>query len=761
MALAARGQGRCCSIKVHIFRPIALLRKPGRKAVAGALDHNHNRWRGMNIAPNMSRLDQSFRFVAGSFLVYIGFVHGGVFADPVSSVLVGVFGLANVTAAVMRHCYFYRFAGIDTHCASATLPFRSQLLWSFIAVAALVLLVFGGVSYYLALDSGGLKQAALWHDFAAGRAAGLSAASDAPALAVQLRRVDYAPVDNELTAVVDSAGQALTGPPLTAFPDVGQPLFLPGASEAARHRFGYVRRKAHVLLWATAPVPGSGLTLVTLHRARPIATELLETLGMRLLVTAGLVIWIAIWGALILSRAMALRLEKHQQAMLHQAMHDPLTGLPNRAQLYRRLSLLAAGDSPAFTLIVMDLDRFKDINDTLGHDCGDRLLQGIGARLGNALAGDEMVARLGGDEFAVLIPGLDHSAAFTRAKEMQAVLRQPFPLSGIDIVVDASLGLAHYPDQGRDARVLIQRAEVAMYHAKQHHLGCVAYSAELDPYTVRRLTIMGDLQRAIEEDQLVPYYQPKVNLRYQRTEGVEVLLRWRHPVLGLLGPEDFIPLAEQSALIRPLTEWVLNAALCQCRAWREAGMGLGVAVNLSPKNLHDVCLPVKVAALLERWQVPPSALTLEITETALMADPRHALKILTQLHTMGVKLSIDDFGTGYSSLVYLKELPVSEIKIDRSFVLDMLHDDNDAVIVHSTLDLGHNLGCRVVAEGVENDATLERLRQLGCDSVQGYYFSHPLPVAQFEDWLKTTSWPGVPLAAGQAAAGSRSRYVRS
>ena len=291
-----------------------------------------------------------------------------------------------------------------------------------------------------------------------------------------------------------------------------------------------------------------------------------------------------------------------------------------------------------------------------------------------------------------------------------------------------------------------------MYNAKRHALGSAVYSSELDPYSVRRLTLLGELRSAIDNQQLLLYYQPKVDLTTNRAVGVEALLRWKHPQHGLIPPGEFIPVAEQSDLIHNLTYWVMDEALLQCHVWRQMGYTLNVAINLSPRNLHNPGFPIKVGGLLAKWAVPASGITLEITENAIMIDPERALKTLLRLNHMGVNLSIDDFGTGYSSLLYLKRLPVSQIKVDRSFVMDMTHDKDDAIIVQSTIDLGHNMNCQVVAEGVENKETLERLRRMGCDQIQGYYLSRPLPADEITAWFAQSNWG---LSAFPNAAASR------
>jgi EAL domain-containing protein (putative c-di-GMP-specific phosphodiesterase class I) len=309
-------------------------------------------------------------------------------------------------------------------------------------------------------------------------------------------------------------------------------------------------------------------------------------------------------------------------------------------------------------------------------------------------------------------------------------------LEGLALDVEASIGLAVYPDHGGDADELLRHADIAMYIAKETHAGFVLFDPRQDQHSPRRLALLGELRRGIEQGQLVLHYQPKVDAHPGQVLGVEALVRWQHPQHGLVPPDEFIPLAERTGLIAPLTHYVLDAALCQCRVWRQAGHELSVAVNVSARRLLDLEFPDEVASLLARWHVPARLLVVEITESAIMTDPQHALQVLSRLYDMGVQVAIDDFGTGYSSMAYLKNLPVHELKIDRSFVAQMTSSNRDAIIVRSTVDLGRNLSLRVVAEGVEDQGTWRELDALGCDVVQGYYISRPVPADDLLSWLE-------------------------
>jgi diguanylate cyclase (GGDEF)-like protein/PAS domain S-box-containing protein len=425
----------------------------------------------------------------------------------------------------------------------------------------------------------------------------------------------------------------------------------------------------------------------------------------------------------------------------HQALHDALTGLANRTLFRDRIdqAVKAARRAGGRTaVLLMDLDRFKEINDSLGHAAGDELLVELGTRLERALRASDTVARLGGDEFGVLIPDPAVPDDVLRVIDrMQAAIAEPVTVQGLPLSLEGSIGIAVFPEDGDDVESLLQRADVAMYQAKAENAGFAFFDeASCDTHDPGRLTLVGELRRALEHRELTLYYQPKAVLADGDVRSVEALLRWNHPTRGLVPPDDFIPLAQQTGLIKPLTLYVVDEALRQCRAWLDDGLRLSIAVNLSTRNLLDVQFPTEVRGLLDRWDVEPGLLELEITESTMLADPVRCKQILGRLSQMGIRLSIDDFGTGYSSLAYLKGLPVDEIKIDRSFVLGMHSSEDDATIVRSTIDLGRNLGLEVVAEGVETEEVWNHLGSLGCTVAQGYYLSRPVPPAELEAWLE-------------------------
>lgn len=431
---------------------------------------------------------------------------------------------------------------------------------------------------------------------------------------------------------------------------------------------------------------------------------------------------------------LASAMHRETLALEYQALHDPLTGMPNRKmfndQLQRELLNNTHLDHH-FIVLLIDLDRFKEINDTLGHHIGDIVLQIAGDRLHETLRANDIVARLGGDEFGILLSDISITNAEVIVEKILETFNKPFVVETHNLEIGLSIGIAEFPTHGNDVNILLQRADIAMYNAKQNRTDFSVYEPSEDHHTVSRLALMGELRQSMENDTLSVFYQPKVNLITGEICGAEALLRWQHAERGFIPPDEFIPLAEQTGLIQQLTYWVMKKAAKQCAIWKDNGHILSVSINLSVNCIHDILLPEKTKNILAMFNLSPSQFVIELTENVFMKDPVTCKKVLTKIDEMGIEISIDDFGTGYSSLSYLKQLPIKEIKIDRSFVIEMLNDENDEVIVQTTTDLAHNLGMRVVAEGVESFEIEQRLQAMGCDIAQGYHYGHPMDSGEF------------------------------
>ncbi len=434
------------------------------------------------------------------------------------------------------------------------------------------------------------------------------------------------------------------------------------------------------------------------------------------------------------------QVQARQTALEYHALHDALTNLGNRNRLNEHLEIAiktSHRNQETFALLMLDLDRFKEVNDTLGHPVGDQLLIEVGIRLAGLLRESDTIARFGGDEFAILLPTAHETQAARVAEKVATALADPFRIEDQQLYTSASIGIASYPQHGHDASTLIQHADIAMYMAKKGTAGWAIYDSVQDRHSVGRLGLMAELRNAVSKNSLELHYQPKCDVSTNDVQSAEALLRWNHHEHGFIPPEEIISLAEQTGFIHDITVWVLESAVKQAGQWMKKGIQLNIAVNLSAHNLQDEKIVKYIRELLAETGFPPKFLTLEITENAMMADPAHAVKLLGHLSAMGIRLAVDDFGTGFSSLGYLKQLPVDELKIDKSFVTDMVKNDNDAVIVRSTIDLAHNLGLKVVAEGVEDKDTMDLLKILRCDTAQGYLISKPIPAKDFETWLKS------------------------
>jgi diguanylate cyclase (GGDEF)-like protein/PAS domain S-box-containing protein len=523
----------------------------------------------------------------------------------------------------------------------------------------------------------------------------------------------HLPLENSLSGLALKAGHLLT------CPDFATDQRLNPEVQKATVAEGIKSGVAIPLIYHGKPLGSLNLVYQKTREFSQLEQETMETIGKTM--------------------SLALANAQHMHEMEYMAHHDSLTGLANRSWLHKAFeNQITKPALKSANLFLLDLDRFKEINDTLGHHIGDKLLQQIGPRIKQSMQDHHtLICRLGGDEFTVLIEdGLDQEAATTLAHQLLDTLRMPFSIDDTILEIDASIGIACYPQDGTNSHALLRSADVAMYDAKHRGGGVSLYNAQKDIHTPERLALMAELGNAIRENQLVLHYQPKVQLRSGEVTSFEALVRWQHPEMGLLYPDKFIPLAEMSDAIHQLTENVLEQALARQQAWRKDGHNYSVSVNLSARNLIDDRCVSKLAQLLEQYKTPAGKLEMEITETALMHDPDGAVELLNRISRLGVKLSIDDFGTGYSSLSYLRRLPIDALKIDREFVTDMLSNEQDAIIVRPTIALAHNLNLKVIAEGIEDEPTLQSLSHMACDTAQGYYISKPLDWNDMARWLE-------------------------
>jgi diguanylate cyclase (GGDEF)-like protein len=543
----------------------------------------------------------------------------------------------------------------------------------------------------------------------------------------------YAAAD-VIYALQVSAGATAAGSPLNSAWAIG--FFLIALYvDGARRRDGSAPQVVSPATGATALVVSSaaiaaGLGVLVLSSQRSVSRLAVVLAAVTLLTAAA-------------RTQVAFRQLVRMADLRRQATTDDLTGLPNRRALYLQAGVRLAGpERRRQALLLLDLDRFKEVNDSLGHHMGDQLLIQVGARLGGHLRDADLLVRLGGDEFAVLLGDADHEQAAAVAVKLCAALAEPFTLEDIAVHSSVSIGIALFPDDGPDLSTLLRKADVAMYKAKACADGHHVYGGADDTDFATRLRMVEELRTALAHDQLVVYYQPKIELATGQVHDVEALVRWDHPTRGLLYPDGFLDLVEEAGLMRTMTRVVLEIALNQAEAWHAQGRQLVIAVNLSASSLVDTDLPDEVAAMLAARDLPPAALQLEITEEFLMSDRGRARDILTRLRSHGVQISIDDFGTGYSSLSYLRDLPIDELKLDQSFIFPMADDAHAAALVASTIALAHSLDLRMVAEGVENHTAYTELTAMGCDQAQGYYMSRPVPAAELEAWLSTRSVVG-------------------
>ncbi len=532
-----------------------------------------------------------------------------------------------------------------------------------------------------------------------------------------------------------------------------QPLYIAGhtkhdLSVIAQHlnkayndsdKHGLIDLQGEQYYWAVSSLPNKNYQLVMLEPAHSEELEIASALKFRLISSGFVILWIAVWVSLVLSTKISRELDKKSDQLKYMALHDNLTGLPNRTLLSDRMEqvlLQAARNKQPFALFLLDLDRFKEVNDTLGHHFGDELLKMVSTRLSASIRENDSIARLGGDEFAVLLPQTDADGATLCANRILQSMEDHYLINDVSTESKASIGIALYPEHGDNAQTLMQFADVAMYQAKKSQSGYAIYDPAQNTNSIRRLRLMNDLRAAIEKREVVAYYQPIIDHIEHKISSLEALARWQHAELGDIPPDEFIPMAEQMGIIRPLTIQILEQALKFKYRLKQQGCNINLNVNLSVYCLQDFSLPDEIIEMLNHYEFEADSIELEITESALMLDLNRAGKTLNKLNKAGIHLAIDDFGTGFSSLNYLKSLPVNTLKIDKSFIFEMEISAKDKAVVKTIVELGHNLGCKVVAEGVENQAALDNLTSLNVDAVQGFFFSQAQPEDAMIDWIK-------------------------
>ena len=626
------------------------------------------------------------------------------------------------------------------------MKFSTQLVLSILGITILSLSVFGSIAYWIIEDGHDQNHNELLQHMVKTMRKHWRTIDTETITQSSLDIMHEKFTTSDTTILIDS----IDGTRLVAGNRIQTPLALSSEivhaiknSDTAITNYGSLKIDDHSYHWNTSQLPDSQYSITLLHEDSTGQHQTDFKLGIRLFATSIIIIWIAVWLALILSSIISRRLKEKNETIKHQAMHDGLTGLANRNLLFDRLDqaqLTANRNKTSFALLLMDLDNFKEINDALGHHFGDLMLKKISKIIQQTLRENDSLARLGGDEFAILLPDTEQDGAITCAEKILYSLKTPFKIKDTRIESSASIGIAFYPQDGNDTEVLLQRVDIAMYQAKQTHNHYVIYDESKDPDNNRQLMLMNDLRETINNDQLNVYYQPMIDHKTGRTVSAEALARWNHPELGFISPEEFIPIAERTGLIRKLTLSVVKQAMHDCKLWQDMGYDMMVAINISTHCLQDLSFPVKLNQILQTTGISAYSVELEITETALMQDIGRAHQVLQQLDQAGFNLSIDDFGTGFSSLAYLKELPVDTLKIDKSFIFDMDNNDGDTAIVQTVIELAHNFNCKVIAEGVETTSSFEQLKSLGNDISQGYLFSKPIPFKEFNLWLQNSEW---------------------
>lgn len=620
---------------------------------------------------------------------------------------------------------------------------RQQLLLYFIIVIVTAVSIFGWSAYQIAYDVGTDQKDILLSNRLDQQARILAQVDFSRKNITELEHILFSmpndvdrAVNMHTSIIADSKGRILIPGNPEAMLNKDLRTYNLGLLFHEKSSQGAILLNDTTYLWMKTAIPGSDYNLLYIYRGKD--DYKFSNLASRIVVVSIFILWVSVWVALILSTKVSRALKAKSDEIEHQATHDSLTGLPNRTWLLDRLEKeirKASIANKSIALMVLDLNRFKCINNTLGHDAGDTVLKEVSSSIRSCLWKSDSIVRMGGDEFALLMPISNEDHCYIALDKILDIMEEPVNIDGIPLEVAISLGMAIYPRHAEDASNLIRCAEVAMYQAKEKGSPYTIYNLHNDPHSIKQLKRSGEIRQAARLDQLSLHYQPKMRIDNNEITGVEALLRWHHPEQGMIPPDEFIPVAEQTGSITSLTYWVLHTAIEQCAKWCRDGLQISVSVNLSARMLQDIELPKRIFAILDKHALPANMLELEITESAIIMEPENALSILGRLHEHGVQLSIDDFGTGYTSIAYLKRLPVRDIKIDKSFVMEMKNDMESATIVQTIIELSHSMGRNVIAEGVENRETLAELGRLGCDTIQGYYLSRPMPLGELESWL--------------------------
>jgi diguanylate cyclase (GGDEF)-like protein len=613
---------------------------------------------------------------------------------------------------------------------------NKQILLSILGVTILAQIVFGVLAYRQLLDSRNEQLTEVLTRFSGNISQQITLADNQRDTQAYLDRLQQRFFGQDSILLIQKDGELLYRSGEAEF---AYDVLLERLKEISADHHSLIELSDRQYYWAVSPLPDVQYELVMLKPASTGDSDIASTLKLRLVTSGFVILWVAVWIGLILSSKISRELDKKNLQLQHLALHDTLTGLPNRTLLNDRIERIlfdAKRYQQSFALFLIDLDRFKEINDTLGHQFGDKLLKVVSVRLKESVRLNDSIARLGGDEFAVLLPHTDYKGAELCANRILYAMSKPFVIDNITTESKASIGISIFPEHAQEADDLMKYADIAMYQAKQSQSGFALYDPEQNKHTVRRLRLMSDLRDTVKNQNIHLAYQPVVDTSSQDLAYVEALARWDHPELGGIPPDEFISMAEQMGLINVLTMQILDQSLKDLARWNKQGYDFGVSVNLSVYSIQNLSLPDDIQALLQMHGVAAEKVQLEITETALMQDLVRAGKILSALSELGVQIAIDDFGTGFSSLNYLKKLPVDALKIDRSFISDMCTDQTDRAVVKTVIELGHNLDCQVVAEGVEDQSTLDLLDQMSVDKLQGYFISKPIGKYDLEAWLQ-------------------------